>query len=253
MGLNQLLVQSLSNPAESPRLVHVAVETEYRVMPGVTGEYGIRPGDSFLPGPVAQCQQQDIHAARRQQAVLPFSFLPGNGVRIVSGAKMAGKVDVIRLGCPDIMIAGCDEERQAKPVHRSHGICPLFGAFAVIDHVACMQERLYVSGAALLLHPRGHRRKGAGITLRIHLRVADPGDGKSGCGSLAPFSVRLGERTASFSRLGEECPDRWGRQWVPCQGAAQLGPPASARKDGCQPYNGQARNCGSGQPRPYPA
>lgn len=116
------------------------------------------------------------------------------------------------------MIAGCDEERQAKPVHRSHGICPLFGAFAVIDHVACMQERLYVSGAALLLHPRGHRRKGAGITLRIHLRVADPGDGKSGCGSLAPFSVRLGERTASFSRLGEECPDRWGRQWVPCQG-----------------------------------
>ena|GEM_PF-4135655 len=222
-------------------------------MPGVTGEYGIRPGDSFLPGPVAQCQQQDIHAARRQQAVLPFSFLPGHGVRIVSGAKMAGKVDVIRLGCPDIMIAGCDEERQAKPVHRSHGICPLFGAFAVIDHVACMQERLYVSGAVLLLHPRGHRRKGAGITLRIHLRVADPGDGKSGCGSLAPFSVRLGERTSSFSRLGEECPDRWGRQRVPCQGAAQLGPPASARKDGCQPYNGQARNCGSGQPRPYPA
>lgn len=48
MGLNQLLVQSLSNPAESPRLVHVAVETEYRVMPGVTGEYGIRPR-RFLP------------------------------------------------------------------------------------------------------------------------------------------------------------------------------------------------------------
>ncbi len=51
-------------------------------------------------------------AASRQ--VLPFSFLPGHGVRIVSGAKMAGKVDVIRLGCPDIMIAGCDEERQAS-------------------------------------------------------------------------------------------------------------------------------------------